>query len=678
MITDKDKALACLPQLNPMRCDDYHEWVQVGMALKVSGCSCEDWDTWSRGSAKWKAGECEKKWNTFKGASFGDIGTGTLIKMMREDGGTLDKLFESHKGVTFGWDEPIPVGHTEQPASPTPDMTDAPVSDLITYLKAMFRPDECVGYVTESWKAEDGRWLPKKGTYGRTAGQIIEALEKHPDDIANAVGDWEPDAGAWIRVNPLDGKGVKNENVTEYRHVLVESDRMPIDDQIALLKSSRLPITCLVHSGGKSVHALVKVDAGKDYKLYRERVDKIFAYLASKGFEVDTQCRNPSRLSRMPSITRAGVLQHLAGQNMGLASYSAWEASLSAIQAPDPINVRLWLDKELEAPDQIIFNTLDAGDKLVLIAPSKQRKSFFFMQLMLSIATGRQFLAWTMPKKRRVLVVQFEVRANHYHRRVKRMCTDLTIREELADNLYILNCRGVDIEAVYQAVEACAEWFKPELIGFDPFYKMHSGDENSAQDIKPVLQRFDALAEKTKAAIAYVHHDAKGMSGERNIRDRGAGSNVVGRDYDVCFTITPHEDDENMSVVDVLLRNYAPQYPATVKWGGHYFELLENVKPVAKSPKGSRGRPKQPEASWYSDQAMEAIGGKVYQRGVLKDMLATRLDVPQSKAHAIITVLEESGQIHKHTSSGFPRKTYFGTAEAIKEAAKPVQEEVSL
>lgn len=675
MITDKDKALACLSQLSPHRCDDYHEWVQVGMALKASGCSCADWDAWSRGSAKYRPGICEKKWQSFNGTSFGDIGTGTLIKMLREDGGSLDTLFGSHKGVTFGWDEPIPVGKSTEVDEPSTavDLTDSPAADLVTYLQAMFRPDEHVGYVTESWQAEDGRWLPKKGTYGRTAGQIIEALMKHPDDIASAVGDWNPDAGAWIRVNPLDGNGVKNENVTEFRHVLVESDSMPIDDQIALLKSSRLPITCLVHSGGKSVHALVKVDAGQDYKLYRERVDKIFAYLADKGFKVDTQCRNPSRLSRMPSITRLGVLQHLVARNMGLASYSAWEASLSAVQAPDPINVRLWLDRPLEEPDQIIYNTLDAGDKLVLIAPSKQRKSFFFMQMMLSIATGRQFLAWTMPKKRRVLVVQFEVRANHYHRRIKRMCGDLGISSELGDNLYVLNCRGVDIEAVYQAVEACAEWFKPELIGFDPFYKMHTGDENSAQDIKPVLQRFDALAEKTKAAIAYVHHDAKGASGERNIRDRGAGSNVVGRDYDVCFTITPHQDDVDMSVVEVLLRNYAPQYPASIKWGGHFFEVMEGVQPIRK-PEG-RGRQKQPEASWYSDQAMAAIGNKVYQRGVLKDMLATRLDISQTKAGAVITVLEDSGALAK-VVHGFPKKALFGTPEAIKEATKPIQEEL--
>lgn len=35
-------------------------------------------------------------------------------------------------------------------------------------------------------------------------------------------------SGAWIRFNPLDVKGVKNENVTEFKYALVESDELEI------------------------------------------------------------------------------------------------------------------------------------------------------------------------------------------------------------------------------------------------------------------------------------------------------------------------------------------------------------------------------------------------------------------------------------------------------------------
>jgi hypothetical protein len=58
------------------------------------------------------------------------------------------------------------------------------------------------------------------------------------------------------------------------------------------------------------------------------------------------------------------------------------------------INADDWLTTEPPKPDQVLEDMLDAGDKMVLIASSKQRKSFFFQQLALSLAAGHDFLGW--------------------------------------------------------------------------------------------------------------------------------------------------------------------------------------------------------------------------------------------------------------------------------------------
>ena len=84
-----------------------------------------------------------------------------------------------------------------------------------------------------------------------TAGQLIEQLNTCKGDIGAVLGDYNPEAGAWIRFNPLDGNGCKNENVTDYRYALVESDHMEIDQQNATLRELELPIACLVYSGKK-------------------------------------------------------------------------------------------------------------------------------------------------------------------------------------------------------------------------------------------------------------------------------------------------------------------------------------------------------------------------------------------------------------------------------------------
>ena len=129
-----------------------------------------------------------------------------------------------------------------------------PSADLITYLELLFDTDDRVGYVTNDvWQDAEGKRLPSKGVYDRTAGELIASLKKHPDDIGATVGDWKPEVGAWIRFNPLDGDGVKNENVTRFRFALVESDTLPIAEQDIVFRKLELPIAALVHSGSKSL-----------------------------------------------------------------------------------------------------------------------------------------------------------------------------------------------------------------------------------------------------------------------------------------------------------------------------------------------------------------------------------------------------------------------------------------
>ena len=49
------------------------------------------------------------------------------------------------------------------------------------------------------------------------------------------MGDYNTDAGAWIRFNPLDGEGVRDTNVADYRY-FVESDGMDLEKQHAIIR----------------------------------------------------------------------------------------------------------------------------------------------------------------------------------------------------------------------------------------------------------------------------------------------------------------------------------------------------------------------------------------------------------------------------------------------------------
>jgi hypothetical protein len=126
-----------------------------------------------------------------------------------------------------------------------------------------------------------------------------------------------------------------------------------------------------------------------------------------------------------------------------------------------------------------------------------------------------------------------------------------------------------------------------ELVVIDPLYKLVDGDENSAQDMKPILAVFDRVMQQTGAALLYVHHDSKGKAGDKNIRDRGAGSGVIARDYDACITLTAHRDDENAAVVDTLLRNYAPRTPFVADYWDNKFSLSD-LPAIAETSRNTR------------------------------------------------------------------------------------------
>ena len=152
--------------------------------------------------------------------------------------------------------------------------------ELKEYLRALFRPDDTVNFVVSSFE-KDGKFLPSGKGVNKSFEELIKACDIY-EDIGYILGDWNPKAGAWARINPMSGEGCKNSDVEEFRHCLIESDSLPKEEQLRKMRELNLPCSALVDSGGKSIHAIVKIDAGKDEKLYRERVSKLHEFLGKK------------------------------------------------------------------------------------------------------------------------------------------------------------------------------------------------------------------------------------------------------------------------------------------------------------------------------------------------------------------------------------------------------------
>ena len=82
--SDTDWALSYLNALSSSRAEDYEDWVAVGMALhSVDDSLLREWDAWSTQSSKYKPGDCDRKWKSFKRSG---VAIGTLAHMAKSDG----------------------------------------------------------------------------------------------------------------------------------------------------------------------------------------------------------------------------------------------------------------------------------------------------------------------------------------------------------------------------------------------------------------------------------------------------------------------------------------------------------------------------------------------------------------------------------------------------------------
>jgi len=234
------------------------------------------------------------------------------------------------------------------------------------------------------------------------------------------------------------------------------------------------------------------------------------------------------------------------------------------------IDASEYLEHEPPEPDQIIKNLFDTGDKMAVIASSKQKKSMFVCQMALSISSGKtSFFNFGIPKPRNVLLVQLEVKGDHFHRRVRRISKALNIKaSDIYGKLFIVNGRGLNLFGAdgVRHIQKIAERRRADVVIIDPFYKLNDGIENAVEGMRSILAAFDALVEQTGAGLIYVHHDAKGAVGEKALTDRGSGSGVMGRDYDSALFLTPHCEVEDATVLEVVQRNYAPIKPDVIMW----------------------------------------------------------------------------------------------------------------
>ncbi len=340
----------------------------------------------------------------------------------------------------------------------------------------------------------------------------LDAVKGNPNGIFSST----KRTGIYISINPMKVGGSKDSDVTAFRHVLIESDEMSVEEQWNLYRASNIPCTAIISSGGKSLHAWVRVDASCRAE-YDERVRILYDHFAAYNF--DPKNRNPSRFSRLPNCIRFDRRQELLALKTGAASFTEWLESQNAESLGEEFDPQDLLDFEPDKDPNTLLGKrwLCKGGSLLIVAPSGVGKSALAMQMALGWANGMTFCGIAPVRRLKSLLIQAENDKGDMAEMFQGVCKGMGIDvfdedkiAELKRNIAIVRVRTRSGERFLELLRRLIDKHKPDLVWIDPLMSF-VGDDISRQ---PVIASFfrdglDGISESTGVTFCCVHHTGK-------------------------------------------------------------------------------------------------------------------------------------------------------------------------
>lgn len=386
----------------------------------------------------------------------------------------------------------------------------------------------CVGGTFEN---EDGEYKPEIGvTLPRE--RWLELLDGAGGKYTKLMSSKH---GHFLRVNPMriDPKGNSrntNEDVTDYRHVLVEFDTdasgntIPKERQMGAFLASGLPITAVLDSGNKSLHAWVRVDAA-DKAEYEERVLEVYSLFGSEEF--DTQNHNPNRYSRCPDglrlLTdgpRKGelVTQTLVKINVGADSWKDWERKNAVANFGRHLTAEYLRNYDVKNdPNNMIGDRwLCKGGSVVFVSQSGCGKSAMLMQFMQGFANARTDMTFGITPIRPLK--QLTVQAENDDGDLSEEFQSCEEAFDLSDEERNRNNENLDWQTVssvagmefLRKLELLILDYKPDICWIDPLMSYIGNDLSKAEVVSEFcVEGLNAIAARTGVIFGLIHHMGK-------------------------------------------------------------------------------------------------------------------------------------------------------------------------
>jgi RecA-family ATPase len=231
----------------------------------------------------------------------------------------------------------------------------------------------------------------------------------------------------------------------------------------------------------------------------------------------------------------------------------------------------------------IIEGLLRRGEVGNFIASTKAGKSWFALMLLISMATGQNWLGRRVARGN-VLLIDNELHTETIDNRIYAVSFAMKIeKDDHRDRFEYLACRGEWI-SILDLIEGIPEKYPPgslNMIVIDAKYRLFGDglEENSNDDQTTFHNMIDKFAGVMNCPIVLVHHSTKGDQTGKAVTEMGSGGGSQSRTVDLHMVIRPHQEP-GLAVLEATLRSFVPAKPMTLRWNWPLWTVADDIEPA--------------------------------------------------------------------------------------------------
>lgn len=200
-------------------------------------------------------------------------------------------------------------------------------------------------------------------------------------------------------------------------------------------------------------------------------------------------------------------------------------------------------------PRDFVFPGLPAGKVAILSAPGGTGKSFFLLELGMSVAAGEPLIHGLVPSVAGpVRYISFEEDETDIHNRLVGLFQTFSGFIPPVESFFSSALEGENLPLVGRGGVVNADavgWLEQQcenmrLVILDPLSRLHEADENNNGEMKSLVRTLIATAKKTRCAIVVAHHTSKAavLNGLADVQGSHRGASCIVDDPRLAMTLS--------------------------------------------------------------------------------------------------------------------------------------------